>query len=167
MNKKGFTLIELLAVIVLIALIAVLVMPSVLDSFEASKETSYNVLLENIKTAAETYYQECEYGNLSDSTKYGSYACTIKNNTIYTTIGALANTGILKVSDTKNDVLVVLDPRDTSKDLNDCQITITKNKETVKDTNGIENIKVTYTITPTLTSESSLSYCPQDYYNLK
>lgn len=167
MNKKGFTLIELLAVIVLIALIAVLVMPSVLDSFEASKETSYNVLLGNIKTAAETYYQECEYGDLSDSTKYGSYACTIKNNTIDTSIGALANTGILKVSDTKNDVLVVLDPRDTSRNLNDCQITITKNKEIVKDTNGIENIKVTYTITPKLTSESSLSYCPQDYYNLK
>lgn len=168
MNKKGFTLIELLAVIVLIALIAVLVMPSVLDSFEASKNTSYKVLLGNIKTAAETYYQECEYGNLSDTDTYGEkYACTIKDNTIETSIGALANTGILKVSDTKNDVLVVLDPIDTSRNLNDCQITITKNKETVKDTNGIENIKVTYTITPTLTSESSLSYCPQDYYNLK
>lgn len=159
MNKKGFTLIELLAVIVLIALIAVLVMPSVLDSFEASKETSYKVLLENIKTASETYYQECEYGDLSDSTKYGSYACTIKNNTINTTIGALANTGILKVSDTKNDVLVVLDPIDTSRNLNDCQITIKKQVDS--------NYKVTYTITPTLTSESSLSYCPQDYYNLK
>ncbi len=155
MNRKGFTLIELLAIIVLIALIAVLVIPSALDSTNASKNTAYKVLLENIKTASETYYQECEYGDLSDNTKYGSYACKITNNQINTTIGALANTGILKVSDTKNDVLVVLDPRDTSRNLNNCQITITKNKNTVKDENGIENIKVTYKITTT-----SSSPCP-------
>lgn len=157
MNRKGFTLIELLAIIVLIALIAVLVMPSALDSTNASKNAAYKVLLENIKTASETYYQECEYGDLSDNTKYGSYACEIKGNTITTNIGALANTGILKVSDTKNDVLVVLDPRDTSKNLNDCGIIITKNKKTVKDENGIENIKVTYEIESNQSSDSS---CP-------
>ena len=98
MNKKGFTLIELLAVIVVLGVVLLLAMPSILDSINASRDSSYKILIGNIKTAAETYYQECEYGDLSDESKYGVYACTIDNNTINTTIGALANTGILKVS---------------------------------------------------------------------
>ena len=119
MNKKGFTLIELLAVIVVLGVVLTLAMPSILDSINASRNSSYKILIGNIKTAAETYYQECEYGDLSDKNKYGGYDCTIINgNTINTTIGVLANTGILKVSESdENDILVVLDPRDTTKQL--------------------------------------------------
>ncbi|MGM9876282.1 MAG: type II secretion system protein [Bacilli bacterium] len=138
MNRKGFTLIELLAIIILMGLIAVLVMPSIVDSLNKSKETSYKVLINNIKTAAETYYEECEYGDLSSTTKYGRYACTINNNTINTTIGALASTGILKVSSDKEDNLTILDPRDNNNTLNDCQIQIIKNVAS--------NFKVTYQI---------------------
>ena len=43
MNRKGFTLIELLAVIILIALIAVLIVPNVLDTLNKSKEESYQI----------------------------------------------------------------------------------------------------------------------------
>ena len=77
MNRKGFTLIELLAVIILIALIAVLIVPNVLDTLNKSKEESYQILVKNIVTAAENYYTECENGDLSNKTKYGSYACQI------------------------------------------------------------------------------------------
>ena len=66
MNKKGFTLIELLAVIVVLGVVLLLAMPSILDSINASRDSSYKILIGNIKTAAETYYQECEYGDLSD-----------------------------------------------------------------------------------------------------
>ena len=112
MNKKGFTLIELLAVIVVLGVVLLLAMPSILDSINASRDSSYKILIGNIKTAAETYYQECEYGDLSDESKYGVYACTIDNNTINTTIGALANTGILKVPADDSGNLIVKDPRD-------------------------------------------------------
>ena len=74
MNKKGFTLIELLAVIVVLGVVLLLAMPSILDSINASRDSSYKILIGNIKTAAETYYQECEYGDLSDKNKYGNYA---------------------------------------------------------------------------------------------
>lgn len=121
-------------------LIAVLVMPSIVDSLNKSKETSYKVLINNIKVAAETYYEECEYGDLSDQGKYDAYACTINNNTINTTIGALAGTGLLKVNDTKEidgkEVKVVLNPKNNS-DIGDCQIQIIKN---------VDNFKVTYQI---------------------
>lgn len=139
MNKKGFTLIELLAVIVVLGVVLTLAMPSILDSINASRDSSYKILIGNIKTAAETYYQECEYGDLSDKNKYGVYACTIINgNTINTKIEALANTGILKVSADDSGSLIVKDPRDTTKNLNSCGIQIIKSVD--------NKFKVTYQI---------------------
>lgn len=142
MNKKGFTLIELLAVIVVLGVVLTLAMPSILDSINASRNSSYKILIGNIKTAAETYYQECEYGDLSDKNKYGDYVCTIINgNTINTKIEDLANTGILKVSESdENNKLVVLDPRDTTKNLNSCRIQI------IKIVDKDNKFKVTYQI---------------------
>lgn len=159
MNRKGFTLIELLAVIILIALIAVLIVPNIIDTMTKSKEASYQLLVKNIVTSAKTYYEECEYGDLSNTDKYGkNYACQINNNTITTTLGKLANTGILAVSDVdpnNKDKKVVLDPRDTTKDMSACQITITKVKSNIKDDNGITSNKVTYKV-----EASSGNNCP-------
>lgn len=159
MNKKGFTLIELLAVIVVLGVVLLLAMPSILDSINTSRDSSYKILIGNINTAAETYYQECEYGDLSDKNKYGNYACAITDgNTINTTIGALANTGILKVSESdENNKLVVLDPRDNKKNLNDCKITITKEKKDITDNNGITSSKVMYEV-----KGSTQDGCPTD-----
>ena len=165
MNRKGFTLIELLAVIILIALIAVLIVPNILDTMTKSKEASYQLLVKNIVTSAKTYYEECEYGDLSNRTKYGSYACKINNNTITTTLGTLANTGILAVSDVNSDGgKVVLDPRDTKKNMSACQIKITKVKSNIKDDNGITSNKVTYKV-----EASSGNNCPttEEYKNKK
>lgn len=158
MNRKGFTLIELIAVIVMISLIMVIVVPNILDIVSESKETSYNTLVKNIVTSSEMYYEECEYGDLSNRTKYGSYACKINNNTITTTLGTLANTGMLTVSDidpNNKDKKVVLDPRDTTKDMSSCQITITKVKSNIKDDNGITSNNVTYKV-----EASSGDNCP-------
>lgn len=146
MNKKGFTLIELLAVIILVALIGVLVMPTVIDTTNQTKQKSYDILIKNIVTSAKTYYEECEYGNLSNE-KYGTYACKINNNTVTITLGTLANTGFLPVKDVdSNNKKKVLNPKNNY-DMTDCPITITKTKNEVTDSNGIKNNKVTYTIT--------------------
>lgn len=148
MNKKGFTLIELLAVIIIIGLLAVLITPSILTAVNKSREVSYNTLIKNIVTSSQMYYEECEYGDLSDKVKYDIYACEINNNnTITTTLGALANTGFLKVNETKEEndkeVKVVLDPRDNS-DKSSCQIKIIKKVDS--------SFKVTYEITGTGTN---------------
>lgn len=141
MNRKGFTLIELLAVIIVIALIATIVTPSVIEYVNSAKNTSYNLLIQNTISASKTYYEECEYGDLSDSNKYGSYACQIKEDTITTTLGALANTGMLSVNDVDSDnKKIVINPKDNT-DISSCNITITKTVDT--------NYKVTYNITST------------------
>lgn len=142
MNRKGFTLIELLAVIVLIAIIGIITVPNLLNTVDSSKEASYDILIENIVTASKTYYEECEYGDLSNSTKYGDYACIITNKTITIKLSDLANTGFLSVSVKdvdENNKKQVLDPRNNN-NISDCQITITKNVDA--------SFKVTYTITP-------------------
>ena len=159
MNRKGFTLIELLAVIILIAIIAVLIVPSVINSVEKSKEASYNMLIKNIVTASELFYQECEYGDLSNE-KYGSYTCSINDNNINTSLGVLANTGMLKVNDLndKNEK-IVKNPK-TGYDISNCYIVIKKVVDRITDDNGIENKKVTYSIVP---SPGSESICPTKY----
>ena len=142
MNRKGFTLIELLAVIVLIAIIGIITVPNLLNTVDSSKEASYDILIENIVTASKTYYEECEYGDLSNSTKYGDYACIITDKTITIKLSDLANTGFLSVSVKdvdENNKKQVLDPRNNN-NISDCQITITKNVDA--------SFKVTYTITP-------------------
>ena len=146
MNKKGFTLIELLAVIVLIGIVGIIVVPSVLDDLKVSKNKSYEILVNNIKVAAENYYQECEYGDLEDiikkdTTKYGN--CTFKrvsDNEHYIELPliTLANTGFLTVSEVdESNNKVILDPRDKTNNMNECTIKIIK-----KTDNG----KVTYTV---------------------
>ena len=152
MNRKGFTLIELLAVIILVALIGVLVMPSVIDTSNKGKKASYDILIKNIVTASKSYYEECEYGDLSDQGKYGDYACKIEtdSNSKEITLSDLANTGFLSVKDVdENNKKQVLDPRNNN-NISDCQITITKNID--------EKYKVTYTITP-----KGGTNCPTEY----
>ena len=156
MNRKWFTLIELLAVIILIALIAVLIVPNIIDTMTKSKEASYQLLVKNIVTASKSYYEECEYGDLSDS-KYGEYACTIDSEKKITiTLSALANTGFLSVKDVdENNKKQVLDPTNNN-NISDCQITITKNID--------EKYKVTYTITPDPNSDTN---CPTKYESVE
>lgn len=141
MNRKGFTLIELLVVIIVIALIATIVTPSVIEYVNSAKNTSYNLLIQNTISASKTYYEECEYGDLSDNSKYGSYACKINGSTITTTLGALANTGMLSVNDVdSNGKKIVINPKDNT-DISSCDITIKKDID--------DNYKVTYKISST------------------
>lgn len=154
MNRKGFTLIELLAIIVLIGIVGIITVPSVLDAVGASRSASYQMLIKNIKAAAESYYMECEYGDLSDSSVYGDYACSISDNTIETNLKALADTGFLKTTEIKeengNKIKKVIDPN-TDDDIGSCGIKITKNM----DSEG----KTTYTIEP----NGSTDNCPSSY----
>ena len=151
MNKIGFTLIELLAVLFIVAIIAVLVTPSILTSLEESRTASYNTMIDNIISSSKIYYEECEYGDLSDSTKYGIYACSINGNTITTTIESLVRTGILTGKYIEEeDKRIVEDPRNNN-DISSCTIKIEKQK----DING----KITYRVS----SGSSNNICPQEY----
>ena len=58
MNKKGFTLIELLAVIVILAIIALIATPIVLNIIKDSRENTIKINFDNLRHSMELYYMD-------------------------------------------------------------------------------------------------------------
>ena len=63
MNNNGFTLVELLATLVILAIIMGIGGFTITNVIENSKKKDYDLLIENIKSSVELYYQECTYVN--------------------------------------------------------------------------------------------------------
>jgi len=122
MNNKGFTLIEILTTLVIISLILLIAVPSVASLLNQGKEKSYEILKNNLPTAAENYITEC----IGDNTVVCS---NIDINQIYEstgltiTAGELLNNGFLNVStdliENSNSGKKIYNPV-TQKDVSNC-----------------------------------------------
>lgn len=105
MNKlgnKGFTLVELIATIVVLALVMGIGSYSITAVIKKAREKDYDLLIENVKSAAETYYQECRYAssdavNCPAVTKYNGY------DSYQVTLGNLVEYGFLEGNSTIKD----------------------------------------------------------------
>lgn len=136
-NNKGFTLIEVLAVIAIITLLGIFTIPSVLSSMGNSKNSSYKILIENIKTAGTELYEELEFAGsiLSDYNSKGQSTANINlsGNSVTVTLQGLVNNGFLKGSNNSSDnstntnSKILLNPKN-NQDLGTCSIIITKIK---------------------------------------
>ena len=87
-NNKGFTLVELIAAIVLLSLVVGITSYSIIGIINRNKEENYNLLIKNINSAAETYYQECRYSN-NDMINCNK----IENDEYMVSLGDLVNYG--------------------------------------------------------------------------
>ena len=56
MKKNAFTLIELLAIIVILAILALILIPTLKDSINDAKNAAYNDQVNIIKESAQTYF---------------------------------------------------------------------------------------------------------------
>ena len=65
MNNRGFTLVELLATLIVLALVMSIGSYSIIQLMNNAKEKDYELLINNIKSSVETYYQECRYAQTS------------------------------------------------------------------------------------------------------
>ena len=122
MNKKGFTLIELLATIVILALVSTLGGYAVITTINKSKEENYNVLVKNIKSAAETYYLECKYDTSASS---NGITCS---NTV--SLGDLVRYGYLASNDSTVNSNKLLNPKN-NENISGCKIEITYSNKKV------------------------------------
>lgn len=61
LNRKGFTLIEILAVIVILAMLMAIMVPTVGTLLEKSKEDNYESLEKSIEQAAKMYMSDHRY----------------------------------------------------------------------------------------------------------
>ena len=130
-NNKGFTLVELITAIVLLSLVVGITTYSITSIIRTNKEENYNLLLKNIDSAAETYYQECEYswdevvdmiGSEDEATSFCDYDVSL---------GELVEFGYLKGNFKKNDeTYTIVNPLDNS-DISTCVINVTYD-ETVR-----------------------------------
>ena len=64
MNKRGFTLVELLSVVAIIALLVVIALPNVMDTFNKSKQESFTTEVKQLyKVAEQTWMSENLFGS--------------------------------------------------------------------------------------------------------
>ena len=149
MNNKGFTLIELIVTILLLAIIAGIGTYSVINIINSTKLTNYNLLLKNVKTGAETFYNECMYGN--NSVIEGAVNTdpdVVSCNEV--TLGALVKYGFVTGNSKKDDAKYKLVNPSNNDDLTVCKIVIST------DDNGFN-----------ITNNGGGSNCPTTYEEVK
>lgn len=127
MNKKGFTLVELLATLIVLALVMSLGTYSISSIIENSKEKNYELLISNIKDAAESYYNECRY--------MPTMECSEVNGGYQISLSELVVSGFLKGNSVDDSNNKVVDPRDNN-DMSNCIINISKSSGRVNVTYG-------------------------------
>ena len=157
-NNKGFTLVELIATIVILSIILSIGAYSIIKIINSSSEKEYKLLVENIKDAAELYYQECKYGGIDDTE---SYECDKLADGV--TLGKLVEFGYLtgnaKINEGEDkDEYTLVNPN-TGEPITDCNIMITYdaiNREVVVSTDEPDEIF------DNITNEMRKNPCPTD-----
>lgn len=109
LNRKGFTLIELLAVVVILAVILVVTIPSVLDTMDEARQKSLDDVAAIIQDYAQKQYEQCEL-NLD---KY--------DTTVFT---RNATTGVCSFVNNYSTPLITAAGYDATKDLDTVTATI-------------------------------------------
>lgn len=168
-NNKGFTLMEVLAVVVIIAIIGLIAVPNVLSIINTGKNSSYEILVNDITVAAIQLHEEVSIAN-TKIYRYKNFGkdlneirvSTSENNvkkekyyTVEVNLQTLVSNGFLTGTNnsdksTNGNEKIIINPK-TKKDMGSCVITITKTVE--------DNYNTSYTIVP---DNSSDSFCPTD-----
>lgn len=117
MNNKGFTLVELIAIVVLLALVMGIGAISVTKIINNAKEKDYQLLVENIKSAVELYYQECKYSNdmIIDCP-------SLNSGWYYIYLEDLVDNGFIKGNAATSDDTMYLTNTMDGKDISRCRI---------------------------------------------
>ena len=83
LNRKGFTLIELLAVIVILAVVMVVTIPSVLNAMKTARQKQFDNAIATIKDYVQKNYDLCSLGSELGTSDYDSSlittSCTLQS----------------------------------------------------------------------------------------
>ncbi len=110
MNKKGFTLVELLVVVVIIAVLSVIIIPSVININKSINKRLLSEKIENIESSAILYANNNEeIFNGTDVVYVYVYELVDAN---YMTVDVAAGTDKCMVATEKSRVGCVIDPTD-------------------------------------------------------
>ena len=125
-KNKGFTLIELIATVVILGLVTTIGSYAISTTIKNSKEKNYELLIANIESAAEMFYQDCKYVTGS----IGS--CQFKQDgSLEVSLETLISNGFLTSNKTKNQTGKLYNPK-TDEEIKDCIIRIQKEQNRIK-----------------------------------
>lgn len=142
-NNKGFTLVEILAVIVIIAILGLITVPSFLGVINSSNNATYDILVKDITIASSQLYEEIDYmnntlyhynmeGNTNNKIIIGEdlEGNKIGSNRIEVNLQTLVSNGFLKSNNSSNkssnnNEMVIINPN-TKDDIGECKILIIK-----------------------------------------
>ncbi len=129
-NIKGFTLVELLAVIVIIAVIALITTPIVLNVVQNSKENAFKDTAHGLVLAAGTYQAQQQALNRNTTLTINYATSSASEKDLLKTKGTLPDAGELSI-DSKGKVTLALWSNDAKvcvvKKANAKEVTINKN----------------------------------------
>ena len=148
LNNKGFTLVEVIVAVALIVILSSIAIPNIISVLRNEEDTSYNIMIENIKTGAINMYEEISSNSLLGDTsnklyKYNNSGVRtnteikITSNTITVNLQTLVSNGF--VSGVNSDGKKIIQEPINKKNIGKCKITIKKNVSSQN--------KVTYSFT--------------------
>ncbi len=156
MKKKGFTLIELLAVIVVLAVVALISMPLVLNTIDKARMGAFKATANNVKDSAEYYQEKGLMNGTLRECEYFSFDKNVEEKTtidgkVYVPIkelymkGNLPTTGEIKVCSNE----IIMDVGDgTYRGIYENNNYIVAKKDDIESSdNTIPTVKLSYTST--------------------
>ena len=125
MNKKGFTLVELLSVIVVLAVIMTIAVPSVMGINGIIKDNMLETKLELLEEAAILYGQDIKGSVMYSASKYKNYPCKsyIVSDLVPNYLDKDNNNDCLTKSNPTGNGCIV-DPRDETKYLDTYEVIV-------------------------------------------
>lgn len=130
MNRKGFTIVELMAVIVVLSLIMIISIPMISNAGKNTKLKTLDSKVSNIEKAAILYAQQTSNRskfntNCSNSGEMCDGISNCKCFDDIVTVGVIASFGFIEY-DEGSRIVNPTNDKNTSADLNNCEITIYK-----------------------------------------
>ncbi len=156
MKRKGFTLIELLAVIVILAVVALISMPLVLNTIDKARMGAFKATANNVKDSAEYYQEKGLMNGTLHECEYFSFDKNVEEKTtidgkIYVPIkelymkGNLPTTGEIKVC--PNEIIMDVGDGTYRGIYEDNNYIVAKKDDIESSDNTIPTVKLSYTST--------------------
>ena len=117
LNNKGFTLVEVIAVVVIMAILAIILIPSVTKYINEGREEALDGLKKSIVIAAKEYINDNRY-NINLTGSNGNYVILLEGiNGNKISVRTLLDRGYLSASGTDSDGVYISSPNNQNSHL--------------------------------------------------
>ena len=107
LNKKGFTLVELLAVIVILAVIMVITIPTVLGSMSGAKKEAFDTAVAAVNKYIADQVELCTFGNNTiapyEASIFESGTCNVTTSQESNILSGAGYTGKMDITEIKSN----------------------------------------------------------------